>query len=71
MENQFLLTPQALDPDKLGSPQQLLGYILGPATLQPFLDGVWQQRPLLVSRPGSPKYFAPWFSRSDIGALLK
>lgn len=53
------------------NPQELLSHILAPATLQPFLDGVWQQRPLLVSRPGSPQYYAPWFSRADIDALLK
>jgi hypothetical protein len=58
----FLMTApseavQALDPDALGGPQQLVQFLLAPAGLQPFLDGVWQQRPLLVGRPfRAPSY---------------
>ncbi len=35
------------------------------------MDAVFDDRPLLVSRPDSPRYYAPWFSRAVIDDLLR
>ena len=35
------------------------------------MDAVLDDRPLLVSRPECPRYYAPWFSRAVINDLLR
>ena len=62
---------QALDPDAVPPGPELLQWLIAPAELDAFLEGVFDQRPLLVSRPDSPQYYAPWFSRAVIDKLLR
>ena len=62
---------QALDPDALPGGEGLLGWLVAPLPLDAFMDAVFDDRPLLVSRPDSPRYYAPWFSRTVIDDLLR
>ena len=66
-----LLFAQALDPDALPGGEALLEWLLAPAPVDAFMDAVFDSRPLLVSRPDSPCYYAPWFSRAVIDDLLR
>ena len=36
-----------------------------------FMDAIFDDHPLLVSRPDSPRYYAPWFSRAVVDDLLR
>ncbi len=44
---------------------------MAPLPADAFMDAVFDDRPLLVSRPDSPRYYAPWFSRAVIDDLLR
>ena len=44
---------------------------MAPVPADAFMDAVFDDRPLLVSRPDSPRYYAPWFSRAVIDDLLR
>jgi hypothetical protein len=35
------------------------------------MEHIFDDRPLLVSRPGSQRYYAPWFSRAVVDELLR
>ena len=65
------LSVQALDPDKLPDGEALLGWLLAPVPSDAFMDHIFDDRPLLVSRPGSQRYYAPWFSRAIVDELLR
>ena len=62
---------QALDPDKLPDGEALLEWLLAPVPADTFMDHIFDDRPLLVSRPDSPRYYAPWFSRATVDDLLR
>lgn len=62
---------QALDPDNLPSGEELLQWLIAPMGVDDFMEGIFDERPLLVSRPSSPQYFAPWFSRAIVDKLLR
>ena len=62
---------QALDADELPDGEALLGWLLAPVPPDAFMDHIFDDRPLLVSRPDSPRYYAPWFSRAIINDLLR
>ena len=62
---------KALDPDALPGGEGLLAWLVAPLPLDDFMDAVFDDRPLLVSRPDSPRYYGPWFSRAVIDDLLR
>lgn len=62
---------QALDPDDLPPGEELLQWLVAPMKVDDFMEGIFDERPLLVSRPGCPQYYAPWFSREVIDKLLR
>ena len=63
--------PQALDPDNLPPSEDLLAWLIAPLKVDDFMEAIFDERPLLVSRPACPQYYAPWFSRTVIDNLLR
>ena len=49
---------------------ELLQHIIAPCSADEFFDTVWEQRPLLVSRPSCPSYYSSWYSKAALVKLL-
>ena len=58
-------------PDTSDKPERFFGWLVAPLTPEQFVEEIHERRAVHVARAALPDYYAGWFGRTQIDALLR